>query len=105
MAAPGPGEIKEAKDINSKVVLIDDKPVNINILISLIYKAKFIISNDTGPAHICSHLNKNGLVLFGSHTSPEKVSIMNNNFKALKSENLGELSVDEVMKQVREKLD
>jgi len=30
---------------------------------------------------------------------------MNNNFKALKSENLGELSVDEVMKQVREKLD
>ena len=105
LAAPGPGEIKEAKDINSKVVLIDDKPVNINILISLIYKAKFVISNDTGPAHICSHLNKNGLVLFGSHTSPEKVSIMNNNFKALKSENLGELSVDEVMKQVKEKLD
>ena len=105
LAAPGPGEIKEAKDINSKVVLIDDKPVNINILISLIDKAKFVISNDTGPAHICSHLNKNGLVLFGSHTSPEKVSIMNNNFKALKSENLEELSVDEVMKQVKEKLD
>ena len=105
LAAPGPGEIKEAKDINSKVVLIDDKPVNINILISLIDKAKFVISNDTGPAHICSHLNKNGLVLFGSHTSPEKVSIKNNNFKTLKSENLRELSVDEVMEQVREKLD
>ena len=45
------------------------------MLISLINKAKFIIANDTGPAHIASHLNKKGLVLFGSHTSAKKVSI------------------------------
>ena len=104
MAAPGPGEIKEAKDINSKVVLIDDKPVNINILISLIYKAKFIISNDTGPAHICSHLNKNGLVLFGSHTSPEKVSIETENFKAIKANDLIELNVSDVFEKIKDDL-
>ena len=38
-------------------------PINIKMLISLINDAKFIIANDTGPAHIASHLNK-GLVLF-----------------------------------------
>ena len=44
--------------LNAKVVLNDDKPVNIGHLISLIYNAKYIISNDTGPAHACTHLKK-----------------------------------------------
>ena len=34
------------------------------MLISLIKNAKFIVSNDTGPAHIASHLNKKGLSSF-----------------------------------------
>ena len=41
-------------------------------LVGLIKGASYIISNDTGPAHISAHLNKKGLVLFGSHTSPKK---------------------------------
>ena len=57
------------------------KSINIKKLISLIDDAKFIVSNDTGPAHIASHLKKNGLVLFGSHTSAEKVSIGNSHLK------------------------
>ena len=40
--------------------MINNKPINIRLLTSLIFKAKYIISNDTGPAHICSHLNKKG---------------------------------------------
>ena len=32
-----------------------------------------IVANDTGPAHIASHLDKKGLVLFGSHTTAKKV--------------------------------
>ena len=74
------------------------------MLISLINDAKFIIANDTGPAHIASHLKKNGLVLFGSHISPKKVSIENSNFRALTVKNLSELSVDTVVREVKTKL-
>ena len=73
-------------------------------LISLIKAAKFVISNDTGPAHIASHLNKKGLVLFGSHTSARKVSIENSDFKALSVKNLADLNVDTVMQEIKNKL-
>ena len=79
--------------------------INIKMLISLINDAKFIIANDTGPAHIASHLKKKGLVLFGSHTSAEKVSIESSDFRALTVKNLSDLDVDTVMKEVKSKLD
>ena len=72
--------------------------------ISLIDNAKFIIANDTGPAHIASHLNKKGLVLFGSHTSAKKVSIENSNFKAISVEKLKDLDVNSVMNEVKKNL-
>ena len=78
--------------------------VDLKTLISLISKAKFIVANDTGPAHIASHLDKKGLVLFGSHTSAEKVSIENYNFKALTVKNLKDLKVDTVIEEVKSKL-
>ena len=83
LLAPGPQEIEEANKLNGKVVLDNNEPIKIKTLVSLINKAKFIIANDTGPAHIASHLDKKGLVLFGSHTTAKKVSIENFNFKAL----------------------
>ena len=104
LVAPGPGEILEASKLNSKVVLNENKPIDIATLISLINKSKFIISNDTGPAHICSHLKKNGLVLFGSHTTPEKVSIGNTNFKVIKVNDLNQLTSDTVMNEINKKL-
>ena len=67
LVAPGPGEFKEASDLNAKVIMNGREPVNIKMLISLISGAKFIIANDSGPAHIASHLKKNGLVLFGNN--------------------------------------
>ena len=78
--------------------------INIKMLISLINDAKFIIANDTGPAHIASHLKKKGLVLFGSHTSAKKVSIESSNFKAITVKNLVDLNADTVMKEVKKKL-
>ena len=104
LVAPGQNELKEANELNAKVVTHNGKAVNIKMLISLIGGAKFIISNDTGPAHIASHLKKNGLVLFGSHTSAKKVSIENSNFKALSVKNLADLNVDTVMKEIKSKL-
>ena len=104
LLAPGPDEIKEATELNGKVVLENNEPINIKKLVSLINRAKFIITNDTGPAHIASHLDKKGLVLFGSHTSAKKVSIENFNFKAISVKNLNDLDVDTVFNQIKVKL-
>ena len=100
LIAPGPSEIDEAKELNANVVLEKGEFINIKQLISLIKDAKFVIANDTGPAHIASHLKKNGLVLFGSHTSARKVSIENQNFQAISVDQLSELSVEAVMNKI-----
>ena len=104
LLAPGPNEIKEANELNAKVVLENNEHVTLKTLVSLIYSAKLIIANDTGPAHIASHLDKKGLVLFGSHTSAKKVSIENFNFKAISVKNLNDLDVNTVLKEVKAKL-
>ena len=104
LLAPGPNEIEEANEMNGKVVLSNNNSVDIKTLISLISNAKFIIANDTGPAHIASHLDKKGIVLFGSHTSAKKVSIENFNFKALSVKNLQNLDVDSVLNEIKTKL-
>jgi len=104
LIAPGPNELKTANEFNAKVVTENENPVDIKTLISLIYNAKFIVANDTGPAHIASHLDKVGLVLFGSHTSAKKVSIENYNFKALTVKNLNDLYVDKVIEEIKSKL-
>ena len=101
LLAPGLDEINEAAELKAKIVLDNGKPIDIKMLISLISKAKFIISNDTGPAHIASHLNKKGLVLFGSHTSAKKVSIENSNFKAISVKNLRDLNVKTVINELK----
>ncbi len=104
LLAPGPDEINDANNLNGRVVLDNNKSVDIKTLVSLIYNAKFVISNDTGPAHIASHLDKNGLVLFGSHTSAKKVSIENFNFKAITVDNLNDLNVEFVLNKIKTKL-
>ncbi len=104
LVAPGPNELTEAKELNANVVLNEGNPINIKMLISLIKGAKFIVSNDTGPAHIASHLKKNGLVLFGSHTTAKKVSLGNENFKAISVEKLSNLKVNTVIGEIRDKL-
>jgi ADP-heptose:LPS heptosyltransferase len=105
LLAPGPNEIKDANELNAKVVLENNEHVKLKTLVSLIHSAKLIIANDTGPAHIASHLDKKGLVLFGSHTSAKKVSIENFNFKAISVENLNDLDVNTVLKEVKAKLE
>ncbi len=104
LLAPGPSEVEEANQLNAKVILENNQSVNIKTLVSLINGAKFIIANDTGPAHIASHLDKKGLVLFGSHTSAKRVSIENFNFKAISVKDLKDLKVETVVGEVKSKL-
>ena len=102
--APGPNEIDEAKRFDVNIILNKGLPLNINELISLINNSSYIVSNDTGPAHICAHLNKRGVVLFGSHTTPEKVSMESQNFKSLRADNLKNLNVADVYEKIKENL-
>ena len=102
--APGPNEIEEAKKFDVNIILNKGMPLNISELISLINSSSYIVSNDTGPAHICAHLNKNGVVLFGSHTTPEKVSMESPNFKSIRADNLKNLNVADVYEKIKESL-
>ena len=102
--APGPSEIKESKSLNAQVILNKGKSLEINELISLIKDASFIVANDTGPAHICSHMNKAGLVLFGSHTSAHKVSIESEKFKPITVQDLNLLKTETVMTEIKKML-
>jgi len=102
--APGPSEINEAKEFNAHVILDRGKALNLNQLFSLIKDASFIIANDTGPAHICAHMNKPGLVLFGSHTSAYKVSIESEKFKSISVKDLSFLKTEIVMEEVKKVL-
>ena len=74
-------------------------------LAGLIKKSDFIISNDTGPAHISAHLGKKGVVLFGYHTTPRKVSIETNTFKAITIKELKDLTAEEVYSVIKERLE
>ena len=102
--APSPEEIKESKSLNALTILDHEKALRINQLISLIKDASFIISNDTGPAHICTHMNKPGLVLFGSHTSAHKVSIESDKFKSISVKDLKLLKTETVMEEIKKVL-
>ena len=102
--APGPNEIEESKLFNAQAILDRGKSLRINELISLIKDASFIVANDTGPAHICSHMNKPGLVLFGSHTSAQKVSIESEKFKPISVKDLSLLKADIVMEEIKKVL-
>ena len=100
LIAPGPSEIKEAKNINALPILDDDKILDISQLSSLIKDSSFIFANDTGPAHIAAHLGVKGLTLFGKHTTAFKVSIERENFKAIQVDDLNKLSAEKVFKRL-----
>ena len=105
LIAPGPDEIFEAKNLNAQVVLDNKKnSINLDILVSLISNSSYIISNDSGPAHISSHLRKKGLAIFGKHTSPKKVNVGNSEFKTIEVESLKDLNVNSVLEKIKKDL-
>jgi len=102
--APGPNEIELAKTINATSITNKKKSLTIVELSGLIKKSSFVIANDTGPAHIAAHLKKKGIVLFGHHTTPKKVSIETNIFKAITVSDLNKLSADQVYLEIKDRL-
>jgi ADP-heptose:LPS heptosyltransferase len=99
--APGPGEIKDASSINALCVLDNGKALDISQLAALIKDSSFVVANDTGPAHMTAHLGSKGIALFGSHTTPFKVSIERENFKAIQVVDLYNLSAEKVFERLK----
>ncbi len=102
VTAPGPDEIEDAKNINALCVLDNGKTLNISQLSGLIKDSSFVVANDTGPAHMTAHLGSKGIALFGSHTTPFKVSIERENFKAIQAPELSKLSAEKVFERLSE---
>jgi ADP-heptose:LPS heptosyltransferase len=104
VVAPGPNELDYAKKIEAISITNNSKPLNIMQLAGLIKKSSFVVANDTGPAHMAAHLGKSGVVLFGHHTTPEKVSIETENFKAITVKNLKELKPHTVYSEIENQI-
>ncbi len=102
--APADSEIKEAEQLGAIVITRQNKSLNIMELAGLIKKSSYVIANDTGPAHIAAHLGKKGVVLFGHHTTPEKVSIETEQFKAITEKNLNMLNAEKVYLEIKDKI-
>ncbi|MDA9793574.1 glycosyltransferase family 9 protein [Pelagibacteraceae bacterium] len=100
--APGPDEIKDASSINALCVLDNGKALDISQLAALIKDSSFVVANDTGPAHMTAHIGSKGIALFGSHTTPFKVSIERENFKAIQAPELSKLSPEKVFEKLSE---
>ena len=105
VVAPGPSEIEQAKNIDAISITNNNKALSIMELAGLIKKASFIIANDTGPAHMAAHLGASGIVLFGYHTTPKKVSIETDKFKAISVNDLSNLTVEKVYSEIKEKIE
>ena len=103
--APGFNEIEEDKKIESISIMNNDQPLNIIELAGLILKASYVVANDTGPAHMTAHLGQSGVTLFGYHTTPKKVSIATDKFKAITVDNLNDLAAEKVYLEIKDKLE
>ena len=102
--APGPSEIVDANEINATTLLNNGGALDIFQLTSLIKDSSFVVSNDTGPAHIAAHVGAKGLTLFGKHTTPYKVNIERENFKAIQVNDLNNLSAKKVFEKLTNSL-
>ena len=102
--APGPDEIEESKQFNAISITEKNKSINLLQLAGLIKKSSYVIGNDTGPAHMAAHLGKKGIVIFGYHTTPEKVSIETEKYKAISIDKLENLKAEKVYQVVKEEI-
>ena len=98
---PGPGEVVEANKFDAQVILDGNQPTNFFQLAKILSESLFVVSNDTGPAHIAAHLGCSGLALFGSHTSSRKVSIKTDHFNVIESKDLIDITVNEVFSKIQ----
>ena len=100
VVAPGPSEISIANKYNAKLCLHNGTATNFFQLAKLLVGSKYVVSNNTGPAHLAAHLGCRGVALIGKPFKPENIGIETNNFSAIFSKNLGDIQVETVIEKI-----
>jgi ADP-heptose:LPS heptosyltransferase len=70
-------------------------------LAAVLAKARLVVSNDSGPAHLAGAVNTPVVVLFGP-TDPARTAPSGSPTRVLRREELGEITADEAMRAVEE---
>jgi len=73
--APGPDEIDLCRALPATLLLDGGKPLDVFQLAGVLRRARFVIGNDTGPAHMAAYLGAKGLALFGPHAEARATSL------------------------------
>ena len=89
----GPEELEMNRSFPGHIL----KNLDWSQLSGIIKNSYFVVGNDSGPSHIASCLNKNGLALFGPSTSAVRSELKRGKFEILKVDNLENLAADEVL--------
>ncbi len=92
----GPDETELGKNMTGHIV----QNLSWFELAGVLNGAKFVIGNDTGPSHIASYLNKEGVAIFGPTTSAARAEIGRRHFQTIEVDNLETLSVEQVLTYV-----
>ena len=96
VTVPGPAEIKMYRELPATSLVSEDGYLDYFALAGVARQADYVIGNATGPTHIAAQLGCRGLALYGAHTSPLSTGIQHSRLRWLESENLSDLSVEEV---------
>ena len=96
----GPEELELEQSIKGIIF----KNMKWSELSGVMKKSYFVIGNDSGPSHIASCLDINGLALFGDSTSATRSGLKKSKFDTLEVNDLKKLSPDTVYKKMIENL-
>ena len=96
----GPEELELEKSMKGIIF----KNMKWSELSGVMKKSYFVIGNDSGPSHIASCLDINGLALFGDSTSATRSGLKKSKFDTLEVNDLKKLSPDTVFKKMIENL-
>ncbi|MEE2769658.1 MAG: glycosyltransferase family 9 protein [Pseudomonadota bacterium] len=98
VTVPGPGELELADQLPAtKILDKNGKATSIPQLIKIINQACYVISLDTGAAHVAYHLGKPGRVIGGKGMEPQALGLTNDDFKIIhfSKKDLKDVTADE----------
>ena len=96
----GPEELELSPSMKGVIF----KNIKWSELSGIMKKSYFVIGNDSGPSHIASCLDINGLALFGKSTSATRSGLKKGKFDTIEINDLKKLSPDTVFKKMIENL-
>lgn len=99
---PGPSEMELCGSLKNVQMLVAENGTYLDFfeLAGILQKAAFVVGNDTGPVHIAANLGCPGLALYSGGWPPTMTGIQHSRFNWIEVDDLGDLSVETVAKEV-----